>query len=104
VFLDTAGLYALADHRDPRRQAAVEQVQKLVTAKRGLVLTDYVVDEGATLAKARAGSYAAMRLLELLERSAGHVTPEPRQFGGSPAGICCNGRSVRSPTNRPPRR
>jgi predicted nucleic acid-binding protein len=71
VFLDTAGLYALADRRDPTRQAVIEQVQKLVAAKRAIVLTDYVIDEGATLAKARAGGYAAGRLLELVERSAG---------------------------------
>jgi predicted nucleic acid-binding protein len=34
-----------------------------------LVTTDYIVDESATLAKARAGSYAAARLLDLLKSS-----------------------------------
>ena len=71
VFLDTAGLYSLADHRDSARKLAIERVRTLVTAKRALVVTDYVIDESATLAKARAGGYAAVRLLELVEHSVG---------------------------------
>ena len=71
LFVDTSGLYALADHRDPLRALAKRHVTARVTAGARLVLTDYVVDEACTLAKARAGSYAALRLLELVESSAG---------------------------------
>jgi predicted nucleic acid-binding protein len=71
VFLDSAGLYALADHRDPVRTSAVACVRNLMQAKRWLVLTDYVVDEAATLAKSRGGSYGALRLIEIVERSRG---------------------------------
>ncbi len=71
VFVDTAGLYALANHRDPSRPAAMRLVAELTKARRRLVLTDYVLDETATLAKARSGGYAALRLLEIVERSTG---------------------------------
>ena len=35
------------------------------------MLTDYILDEACTLAKVRAGSEAALRLLKLVEASAG---------------------------------
>lgn len=71
VFVDTSGLYALADHRDPYRPRALRMVADLVKRKRRLVLTDYILDEAATLAKARSGGRAALKLLELTEKSAG---------------------------------
>jgi|ERR1051326_6726512 predicted nucleic acid-binding protein len=71
LFVDTSGLYALADHRDALRPLAKRQVASRTAAGARLVLTDYVVDEACTLAKARAGSYGAFRLLELIETSAG---------------------------------
>lgn len=71
LFLDTSGLYALGDHRDPCRDKARKVVAGRVSAGSRLLLTDYVLDEACTLAKARAGSYAALRLLELVEASAG---------------------------------
>lgn len=33
------------------------------------MLTDYIIDESATLARARAGAHGARRLLELVEQS-----------------------------------
>jgi predicted nucleic acid-binding protein len=71
VFVDTSGLYALADHRDPSRVAVERCVAGLVKSGAGLVVSDYIVDEACTLAKARGGGYAAIRLLEILERSEG---------------------------------
>lgn len=71
LFLDTSGLYALSDHRDPFRARARKVVAGKVSAGSRLVITDYVLDEACTLAKARAGGYAALRLLELVEASAG---------------------------------
>jgi predicted nucleic acid-binding protein len=70
VFVDSSGLYTLADHRDPSRAKAERTVSALVKSSVGLVLTDYIIDEACTLAKARAGGYAAMRLLEIVEKSA----------------------------------
>jgi hypothetical protein len=69
VFVDSSGLYALADHRDPARAAAVRCVSGLVKSGASLVLTDYIIDEACTLAKIRAGSHGALRLLQIVERS-----------------------------------
>lgn len=90
VFVDTAGLYALADHRDPSRPAAVRIVSELVKRKRRLVLTDYVLDEAAALAKARGGGAAAIRLLEIAERSAGFDCAwiGPERFGAAKQFFC----------------
>ncbi len=71
VFADTSGLYALADHSDPARAKARKYAAARVTSGCRLILTDYVLDEACTLAKARAGSYAVLRLLQLVEASAG---------------------------------
>lgn len=69
VFVESSGLYALADHRDPARRKAERCVSALLKAGAGLILTDYVIDETITLAKARAGGHGALRLLEIVERS-----------------------------------
>jgi predicted nucleic acid-binding protein len=71
LFVDTSGLYALADRRDPLRARAQAQVVARVSAASRLVLTDYVLDEVCTLTKARAGGQAALRLLQLVEASDG---------------------------------
>jgi predicted nucleic acid-binding protein len=69
VFVDSSGLYALADHRDPDRAAVERCVTGLVKSGARLVLTDYIIDEACTLAKARAGGHGALRLLEIVDRS-----------------------------------
>ena|SRR6266853_206889 len=69
TFVDSSGLYTLADHRDPSRGEAERCVARLIKSGVGLVLTDYIIDEACTLAKARAGAYGALRLLEIIERS-----------------------------------
>ena len=69
VFVDSAGLYALADHRDPARAAVERCVARLAKSGIELILTDYIVDESCTLAKARGGAYGALRLLEIIDRS-----------------------------------
>ena len=71
VFVDSSGLYALSDHRDPFQPTARKCVVELVSAGTGLVLTDYIVDEACTLAKARAGTFGALRLLDIFEQSDG---------------------------------
>jgi predicted nucleic acid-binding protein len=70
VFADSSGLYALADLRDPCHATAERCVAGLVKSRARLVLTDYIIDEVCTLAKARAGGYAALRLLDIIDRSA----------------------------------
>jgi predicted nucleic acid-binding protein len=69
VLVDSSGLYPLADHRDPSRKRAVRIVRELLRDRACFVLTDYILDESLTLAKARAGGYAALRMLEIVEQS-----------------------------------
>ncbi|HET6628248.1 MAG TPA: PIN domain-containing protein [Woeseiaceae bacterium] len=71
VFVDTSGLYALVDKNDAHHEKARTAVEELARAGRKLVLTDYVIDEAATLAKARSGRRVAMRVLDLPEQSEG---------------------------------
>ena len=87
VFVDSAGLYALADHRDRARAEAERCVAELVRSGRRLVITDYILDEAATLALARRGSYAALRLLEIPELSRGFELQwiGPERFGAAKA-------------------
>jgi predicted nucleic acid-binding protein len=66
AFIDTSGWYALVDRRDPRHAAVATLIAALVKSGARLVTTDYVVDESCTLAKARAGSPMAFRLLDLV--------------------------------------
>jgi predicted nucleic acid-binding protein len=70
VFIDTSGWYALLDRRDARHDRTVALVRQLIGARTRLVTTDYVLDEACTLAKVRAGTAAAVRLLDLAERTA----------------------------------
>jgi predicted nucleic acid-binding protein len=53
VFLDSSGLFALLVHRDEHHRTAERIVQVARSEKRRLVTTDYVLDETATLLKAR---------------------------------------------------
>ncbi len=66
VFVDTAGWYALIDLRDARHEVTKATVERLIRGGGRLVTTDYVIDESCTLARARAGTDAALRLLDLL--------------------------------------
>jgi uncharacterized protein len=70
VFVDTSGWYALIDRRDASHSATRDAVERLIREGARLVSTDYVIDESCTLAKARAGSEAAFRLLDLLNGTA----------------------------------
>lgn len=70
VFVDTWGWYVLIDRRDPDHGRAASLVRSLIQGGVRLVSSDYVLDESCTLAKARAGSAAAIRLLGLVEGTA----------------------------------
>jgi|SRR5580765_5581937 predicted nucleic acid-binding protein len=71
VFADTSGLYALIDRNDVAHAVARQAVGDLLRAGRRLLVTDYVIDETVTLAKARGGSLLAERVLDLVEQSRG---------------------------------
>ena len=69
VFVDTSGYYALIDKRDAEHARARAMVQTVARQGRKLVVTDYVVSETVTLARARSGTNAALRVLDLIEQS-----------------------------------
>lgn len=71
IFVDTSGLYALIDRRDRHHKTARTAVEAHVRAGRKLVVTDYVVSETVTLARARSGAAAALRVLDLVDQSVG---------------------------------
>ena len=71
VFADSSALYALIDRRDANHAAAREAVGRLVRAGRLIVTTDYIVAETVNLANARGGKTVAVRVLDLIEQSAG---------------------------------
>jgi predicted nucleic acid-binding protein len=69
VFVDTSGWYALLDRNDALHGKAVAQLSQMLRSRAPLVTSDYVVDETLTLTKARAGSFAAQKLLDLLQQT-----------------------------------
>jgi predicted nucleic acid-binding protein len=71
IFLDTSGLYALVDRKDAHHPAAREVVERLLRAGRRFVATDYILAETVNLANARSGTRVAVRVLDLMEQSAG---------------------------------
>ena len=71
VFVDTSGLYALVDRKDAHHATARAVVERLLRAGRRLVATDYVLAETVNLANARSGTRVAIRVLDLIEQSAG---------------------------------
>jgi predicted nucleic acid-binding protein len=59
LFVDTAGWMACADAADPAHDASSAARDAALEAGRGLVTTDYVVDETLTLIRMRLGLAAA---------------------------------------------
>ena len=71
AFVDTSGVYALVDRKDAHHAAARDAVLRLTHQGRRLILTDHIVAEAVTLARARSGAHVALRVLDLLDQSAG---------------------------------
>lgn len=69
VFVDTSAWYALIDRRDQDHDRTAELVSGFVRNGVRLVSTDYVLDESYTLARARSGTEAALRLMDLVEQT-----------------------------------
>ncbi|MCX6375095.1 MAG: PIN domain-containing protein [Armatimonadetes bacterium] len=64
IFLDTSGLYALADRDDENHEEAVRVLESAQRAKRGLLTHSYVLVESAALIHRRLGREVALVFLE----------------------------------------
>ena len=69
VFADSSGFYALLVRDDDRHRVAKRVLSDARRRKRGLVTTDYVLDETATLLKARDLSHLLGPFFETIESS-----------------------------------
>jgi hypothetical protein len=69
VFIDTSGFYACLVKGDDRHQEAAAFLSKSARTKRGFVTTDYVLDEAATLLKARGHRHLSDKLFDRIYRS-----------------------------------
>jgi uncharacterized protein len=71
VLADTSALYAFVDRNDASHVAARDAVARILNDGRRIVATDYLIAETVNLANARGGATVAMRVLDLVEQSAG---------------------------------
>jgi uncharacterized protein len=71
AFADTSSLYAFVDRNDANHAVAREAIGQLLQAGKRIVLTDYVVTETINLANARGGTHVALRVVDLIDQSAG---------------------------------
>src|SRR6187402_714236 len=69
VFIDTSGFFAMLASDDDRHETAVKVLAAAAKRKRGLITTDYVLDETATLLKARRKIHLLARFFERLDKS-----------------------------------
>ncbi|NJK92742.1 MAG: type II toxin-antitoxin system VapC family toxin [Blastochloris sp.] len=68
-FIDTGGFYALINHQSPQHQVAVAYMEKAQRQQRRAVTSDYILDETATLFRARKLFHLTSALFDLAERS-----------------------------------
>jgi predicted nucleic acid-binding protein len=69
VFVDTSGIYAMLVKGNDRHPFAEQFVREARRRQRGFVTTDHVLDETATLLKARGFVHVADRLFATLDDS-----------------------------------
>jgi predicted nucleic acid-binding protein len=69
IFVDTSGFYALLVKRDDRHEDAAGILREARASQRGFVTTDYVLDETATLLKARSHGHLLAAFFETLATS-----------------------------------
>jgi predicted nucleic acid-binding protein len=69
IFVDTSGFYALLVKADDRHAAASALLGPARKCRRRFVTTDYVLDETATLLKARGYSHLLNAFFDLLDQS-----------------------------------
>lgn len=69
IFIDTSGFFAMLASDDARHAAAAKIVAAARKRKRGFVTSDYVLDETATLLKARRKSHLLAAFFDRLDQS-----------------------------------
>ena len=69
VFADTSGFYAMMVKGDDKHASAKRILREARRRKRGFVTTDYVLDETATLLKARGFGHLLIPFFETLDSS-----------------------------------
>jgi hypothetical protein len=69
TFVDTSGFYALLVAGDDRHAMAEQCLRKAASRRAGFVTTDYVLDETATLLKARGHASLLPRFFSIIEGS-----------------------------------
>ncbi len=69
IFVDTSGFYAMLVKGDDKHAAAQRILRDARRRKRGFVTTDYVLDEAATLLKARGFVHLLGPLFDVLDAS-----------------------------------
>lgn len=69
IFIDTSGFYAMLASDDDRHGVAAKLVGAARKRKRGFITTDYVLDETATLLKARRKTHLIAKFFERVDQS-----------------------------------
>jgi predicted nucleic acid-binding protein len=69
IFVDTSGFYAMLVRDDDGHAAARRVLREASRRKRGFITTDYVLDETATLLKARGLVHLTGPFFDILDRS-----------------------------------
>lgn len=69
IFADTSGFYAILVKGDDRHRAALRVLKESQRRKRGFVTTDYILDETATLLKARGFAHLLEKFFAIVEQS-----------------------------------
>ena len=69
LFIDSGGFYALVSPESESHQLAVEIMQEAARQKRRAITTDYIIDETATLLRARGLSKLLVEFFRLTEES-----------------------------------
>lgn len=66
IFVDTSGFYALLVKQDDRHERACQVLRSAADKRRRFFTTDYVIDETATLLKARGHGSMLPRFFEVV--------------------------------------
>ena len=69
IFVDSAGFFALQVRQDPARPTALSEMQRRASGESLWVTSDYILEEAATLLRARGHYDKALGLLELATAS-----------------------------------
>jgi len=69
IFIDTSGFFAMLVSDDDRHSAAAKVLARAQKRKQRFVTTDYVLDDTATLFKARRKTHLLAQLYERLDES-----------------------------------